>query len=41
VSVSTPDAHVAQCALDVNGVLLSTDAVFRRIAPRSRLRVAP
>jgi predicted nucleic acid-binding protein len=32
LSVSTPDAHVAQCALDVEGVLLSTDAVFRHIA---------
>jgi hypothetical protein len=30
--VSTPDAHVAQCALDVGGILLSGDAVFRRIA---------
>lgn len=32
LAVSTPDAHVAQCALDVEGVLLSTDAVFRHIA---------
>jgi predicted nucleic acid-binding protein len=41
LSVSTPDAHVAQCALDLGGILLATDAVFRRIAGASRLRVAP
>ena len=37
--VSTPDAHVAQCALDVRGVLLSTDAVFRRIGRLTELRL--
>ena len=40
-SVSTPDAHVAQCALDRNAVLLSRDAVFPRIARLSSLRVHP
>ena len=39
VSVSTPDAHVAQCALDRDAVLLSQDAVFARIARLSPLRV--
>lgn len=39
LSVSTPDAHVAQCALDVRGVLLSTDAVFRRIGRLTELRL--
>ena len=39
LSVSTPDAHVAQCALDVRGVLLSTDAVFRRIERLTELRL--
>ena len=38
-SVSTPDAHVAQCALDRDAVLLSQDAVFTRIARLSPLRV--
>lgn len=39
ISVSTPDAHVAQCALDRDAVLLSRDAVFARIARFSPLRV--
>ncbi len=39
LSVSTPDAHVAQCALDVRGFLLSTDAVFRRIGRLTKLRL--
>jgi len=41
VSVSTPDAHVAQCALDRDALLLSRDAVFVRIAEASELRVRP
>lgn len=41
LSVSTPDAHVAQCALDMAGVLLATDGVFRRIAGTSRLKLTP
>jgi predicted nucleic acid-binding protein len=40
LSVSTPDAHVAQCALDLGGILLATDTVFRRIARASRLQLA-
>lgn len=39
ISVSIPDAHVAQCALDRDAVLLSRDAVFARIARLSPLRV--
>lgn len=31
LSVSTPDAHVAQCALDRDALLLSRDTVFARI----------
>jgi predicted nucleic acid-binding protein len=41
LSVSTPDAHVAQCALDRSALLLSRDAIFRRIAQYCTLRVAP
>jgi predicted nucleic acid-binding protein len=41
ISVSTPDAHVAQCALDRGAVLLSRDAVFARIAQASELEVRP
>lgn len=40
-TVSTPDAHVAQCALDRNALLLSRDAVFERIARLEPLRVRP
>jgi predicted nucleic acid-binding protein len=39
VSVSTPDAHVAQCALDASAVLLSEDKVFERIAAHTALRL--
>jgi tRNA(fMet)-specific endonuclease VapC len=41
VAVSTPDAHVAQCALDRGALLLSRDAIFLRIAAASELRVQP
>src|SRR6202011_4704776 len=39
IAISTPDAHVAQCALDRDAMLLSREAVFRRIADHSRLKV--
>lgn len=39
LSVSTPDAHVAQCALDRDALLLSRDSVFERIARSVRLKV--
>ena len=39
LSVSTPDAHVAQCALDREAVLLSRDAVFRSIPRHAPLRL--
>ena len=41
LSVSTPDAHVAQCALDLGAELLTEDAVFRRIAGLAPLRLCP
>jgi predicted nucleic acid-binding protein len=40
LSVSAPDAHVAQCALDLDALLLSHDAVFTRMAGVIALRVA-
>jgi predicted nucleic acid-binding protein len=40
IAVSTPDAHVAQCALDRDALLLSHDAVFGRIAKTTPLRLA-
>lgn len=39
LSVSTPDAHVAQCALDLDAELLTEDAVFARIARLAPLRL--
>ncbi len=39
LAVSTPDAHVAQCALDRKALLLSRDAVFGRIARLCPLRL--
>jgi predicted nucleic acid-binding protein len=40
LSVSTPDAHVAQSALDVGADLLSEDRVFLKIARAVPLRLA-
>ena len=40
VAVSTPDAHVAQGALDRDALLLSHDTVFCRIAKIRLLRIA-
>lgn len=39
LAVSTPDAHVAQCALDLDAVLLSRDTVFAHIAAAAKLRL--
>jgi predicted nucleic acid-binding protein len=40
VSVSTPDAHVARCALDLGAALLTEDGIFRTIARHVALRLA-
>ena len=40
LSVSTPDAHVAQCALDLDAALLSEDAIFSKVTPHLPLRLA-
>lgn len=40
INASTPDAHVAQCALDRDAVLLTLDKIFGRIARVTDLRVA-
>ena len=39
LSVTIPDAHVAQCALDLDAVLLTSDGVFNSIAKHVPLRV--
>lgn len=40
LQVSTPDAHVAQCALDLGGRLLTEDRVFALIARHTSLELA-
>ena len=39
VSVSTPDAHVAQCAIDCRGLLWSRDKIFGSTAKHTELRL--
>jgi predicted nucleic acid-binding protein len=39
VTVTVPDAHVAQCALDHDAVLLARDEVFALIAKHTALRL--
>jgi predicted nucleic acid-binding protein len=31
LAISTPDAHIAQCSIDFNAVLLSEDHIFRKL----------
>ncbi|HEU4463872.1 MAG TPA: PIN domain-containing protein [Gemmatimonadota bacterium] len=38
-AISTPDAHVAQCALDRDAPLLTADRAFVRIARQIPLRL--
>ena len=40
VNVTMPDAHVAQCALDLGATRLSRDRIFVRIAAHTSLRLA-
>jgi predicted nucleic acid-binding protein len=39
LTVSTPDAHVAQCAIEADGALWSNDAVLSKVARHSGLRL--
>ena len=39
MTISTPDAHVAQCALDLGGYLMSSDKMFAKIAAAIRLEL--
>ena len=39
LSVSTPDAHVAECAIDARAMLWSNDAIFRKLAKACALRL--
>jgi predicted nucleic acid-binding protein len=40
LSVSTPDAHVARCALDLGAELLTEDRIFASIARHAGLKLA-
>lgn len=40
VSVSTPDAHVAQCALDLGAALVTEGGIFRTVARHVALKLA-
>lgn len=40
LSVSIPDAHIAQATLDLDGYLLSQDAIFAKIVKYAGLRLA-
>ncbi|HEX6095761.1 MAG TPA: PIN domain-containing protein [Thermoanaerobaculia bacterium] len=40
INVTIPDAHVAQCALDLDATLLSRDHIFALIAAHTSLRLA-
>ncbi|HEY2405149.1 MAG TPA: PIN domain-containing protein [Polyangiaceae bacterium] len=39
LSVSTPDAHIAACAIEARAALWSNDAIFRKVAKQSPLRL--
>jgi predicted nucleic acid-binding protein len=39
LAVTVPDAHVAQCALDRDAILLTRDAIFVQIAKHAPLRL--
>ncbi len=39
LTVSTPDAHIAQCAIDLDGYLLSEDKIFQRLVRPCKLRL--
>lgn len=40
LAVSTPDAHLAQCALDLGAELLTEDRIFSKVAGRAGLMLA-
>ena len=39
LSMSTPDAHVAACAIEADALLWSNDAIFQKVAKASALRL--
>ena len=41
LNVSVPDAHVAQCAIDLDGELFSHDKIFEKMLSLCTLRLSP
>jgi predicted nucleic acid-binding protein len=39
INTTIPDAHVAQCAIDLDATLLTRDDIFARIAAHTPLRL--
>ena len=39
LTITLPDAHIAQCAIERDAALITRDAVFAKIARHSKLRV--
>lgn len=39
LNTSIPDSHIAQCALDLEGYLLSKDNIFKKIATLTLLKL--
>lgn len=39
INATIPDAHVAQCAIDLDALLLTSDDVFLRVAAHTPLRL--
>lgn len=39
INATIPDAHIAQCALDLNATLFTRDDIFPRIANVTSLRL--
>lgn len=37
--ISTPDAHIAQSAIDLNAILLSEDAIFKKVSDLCKLKI--
>ncbi len=39
LNTSIPDVHIAQCALEVDGYLISPDLIFKKIAKHTSLKL--
>lgn len=40
LTVSIPDCHIAQCTLEIDGILLTEDKIFSKMAEHSLLKLA-